>query len=132
MPKVDVGRPKEIIRDAPNNLADSEIETPKPKLEVAKNMGFSKDQVSQFQKLADNPEAVQKAIATAQDNGEIVTRSSALNEIKQAKKPHVTFNSGNGFAHALRRHSEVFGDSASNEHNTGIRLHVAPRRTKGI
>ena len=48
-----------------------EIETPKPKLEVAAEMGFNKNQVSQFQQLADNPDAVQKAIAVAEDNGEI-------------------------------------------------------------
>ena len=71
-----------------------EIETPKPKLEVAAEMGFNKNQVSQFQQLADNPEAVQKAIATAKDNGEIVTRSSALNEIKQKRIP-IQQNSGN-------------------------------------
>ncbi len=35
---------------------DSELETPKPKLEVAKEMGFNKNQVSQFQTLADNPD----------------------------------------------------------------------------
>lgn len=34
----------------------------------------------------DNPAAVQKAIATAQDNGEIVTRSTVLTEIKQSKR----------------------------------------------
>ena len=68
MPKVGVGRPKEIIRDAPNNLADSEIETPKPKLEVAKELGFSKDQVAQFQTLANNPEIVNQTIAEAKEN----------------------------------------------------------------
>lgn len=80
---------------APDESEPEKGPPPKPKLEVAAEMGFNKNQVSQFQQLADNPEAVQKAIATAQDNGEIVTRSSALNEIKQTKKPHVTFNSGN-------------------------------------
>ena len=34
---------------------------PKPKLEVAADMGFNKNQVAQFQKLADNPDAVQDA-----------------------------------------------------------------------
>ena len=38
---------------------------PKPKLEVAADMGFNKNQVAQFQKLADNPDAVQKAIDDA-------------------------------------------------------------------
>ena len=41
-------------------------ETP-TKLETARDMGFSKDQVSQFQRLADNPDAVQKAIVTAEE-----------------------------------------------------------------
>ena len=64
MPKACVGRPKEIIRDAPNNLTNSELETPKPKLEVAKDLGFSKDQVSQFQTLAD----IQKPYKTLSQN----------------------------------------------------------------
>lgn len=59
---------------------------PKPKLEVAAQMGFNKNQISQFQKLADNPDAVQKAIDDAQDNDEIVTRSAAIKEIKSQKK----------------------------------------------
>lgn len=59
---------------------------PKPKLEIAADMGFNKNQVADFQKLADNPDAVQKAIDDAQDNGEIVTRSNVLAEIKQAKR----------------------------------------------
>lgn len=83
------------LNDIGNEPEPKEEPSQKPKLEVAAEMGFNKNQVSQFQQLANNPEAVQKAIATAQDNGEIVTRSSALNEIKQAKKPHVAFNSGN-------------------------------------
>ena len=63
MPKVGVGRPKEIIRDAANNFAELE-DTPKPKLETAKDMGFSKDQVSQFQTLAD----IQKPYKTLSQN----------------------------------------------------------------
>lgn len=49
------------LRPATKRLyGDSEIETPKPKLEIAKELGFSKDQVSQFQQLADNPEIVRQ------------------------------------------------------------------------
>lgn len=65
---------------------ESAIETPKTKLEVAAQMGFNKNQVSQFQKLADNPDAVQKAIVDAEKNDEIVTRSSALQKAKNAEK----------------------------------------------
>lgn len=61
-----------------------EIETPKPKLEVAAEMGFNKNQVSQFQQLADNPKAVQEAIDYAEKNGTIPTRTIALQKTKQA------------------------------------------------
>ena len=43
--------------------ANSEVEKPKPKMEVAAEMGFNKNQVAQFQKLADNPDAVRIKIA---------------------------------------------------------------------
>ena len=76
-----------------NESADEE--PPKPKLEVAAEMGFNKNQVSQFQTLADNPDIVQQTIAEAKDNDEIPTRAAALANIQQAKKPHVSFNSGN-------------------------------------
>ena len=56
------------------------------KLEAAAELGFGKNQVSQFQKLADNPAAVQKAIADAKTRGEIVTRAFALNMIKKAER----------------------------------------------
>ena len=67
--------------------AENHSGTKKPsKLEAAAELGFCKNQVSQFQKLADNPAAVQKAIEDAKTRGEIVTRSRALNEIKQAAR----------------------------------------------
>lgn len=75
------------------------------KLEIANELGFNKNQVSQFQKLADNPEIVRETIQQAKRNDEIPTRSSALNNIAAAKfdncvqpdfkKPHIAFNSGN-------------------------------------
>ena len=58
----------------------------KSKLEVASELGFNKNQVSQFQKLADNPEIVQKTIADAKDNGDIPTRSAVLDELKNIKR----------------------------------------------
>lgn len=71
-----------------NNESKSEEEEPppKPKLEVAAQMGFNKNQVSQFQKLADNPDAVQAAIDYAEDNDTIATRTIALMKIKQAER----------------------------------------------
>jgi len=61
----------------------AQVEKGKPKMEVAKELGFSKDQVSDFQKLADNPAAVQKAISDAKDKGEIPTRSAVMKEIQE-------------------------------------------------
>ncbi|MBR3747000.1 MAG: hypothetical protein IKN27_08585, partial [Selenomonadaceae bacterium] len=86
--------------DLRESESDDEEEPPsKPKLEVAKDMGFNKNQVADFQKLADNPDAVQKAIDDADEREEIVTRSKALEIIKSSdiekKLPHVFFNSGN-------------------------------------
>ena len=49
------------LRPAPNFEND---EMPKPKLETARDMGFSKDQVSQFQTLAD----IQKPYKTLSQN----------------------------------------------------------------
>ena len=70
-----------------NPSAENHSGTKKPsKLEAAAELGFGKNQVSQFQKLADNPAAVQKAIADAKTRGEIVTRAFALNMIRQAEK----------------------------------------------
>ena len=65
----------------------SEIDdAPKSKLKIASELGFNKNQVSQFQKLADNPALVKKTIANAKDNGDIPTRSAVLDEIKKVQK----------------------------------------------
>lgn len=76
MPKDKGGRPKEN-----SSLREEEFsvdEKPRPKLEVAADMGFNKNQVAQFQKLADNPDAVQQAIDYAEKNNTIATRTVAL------------------------------------------------------
>lgn len=59
---------------------------PKPKLVVAAEMGFNKNQVAQFQKLADNPNAVQQAIDYAEKNNTIATRTVALQKAKQIQR----------------------------------------------
>ena len=46
-------------------------------------MGFNKNQVAQFQKLALNPDAVQEAIDYAENNNTIPTRTIALMKVKQ-------------------------------------------------
>lgn len=59
---------------------------PMSKNTVAKEMGYSKDDVSDYQQMAKNPEIVQKVIADALENGEVVTKSQVLKEIKAARE----------------------------------------------
>lgn len=49
--------------------------------------------MSQFQQLADNPDAVQAAIDYAEDNDTIATRTIALMKIKQAERTDILENS---------------------------------------
>lgn len=66
------------------------------KTETIKELGFSKDQVSQFQQMADHEEVVHEAIAEARERDDIVSRSAVLQKIAEAKnfpKPHVVNNS---------------------------------------
>ena len=55
---------------------------PVSKNTVAKEMGYSKDDVSDYQQMAQNPEAVQKVIDEAMARGEVVTKTSVMREIK--------------------------------------------------
>lgn len=58
----------------------------KTKNEVTSEMGYSKDQVSEYQRLAQNPEIVQKVIDDALTRGEVVTRRLVIEEIRSAKE----------------------------------------------
>lgn len=63
-----------------------QVEKAKSKTEVVKDMGYSKDEASDYQKMAKNPEVVQRVIEDAIANGEIVTKTQVLNEIKAERK----------------------------------------------
>lgn len=92
--EVKIGRMlKEIPerRGAINSSRD--IEELKTKTQVYEDIGFSKDQASQFQRMADNEDIVREAIAEARENDDIISRSAVLRKIDEAKNPHVTYNS---------------------------------------
>lgn len=54
----------------------------KTKSETVKQMGYSKDEASDYQQMAKHPEVVQKVLTDALANGEIVTKASVMREIK--------------------------------------------------
>lgn len=54
----------------------------KTKEEKAKEMGYSHQEVIDYQQMAKNPEVVQKVIENAIANGEVVTKTSVMREIK--------------------------------------------------
>lgn len=57
----------------------------KSKSEITSEMGMTKDQVSQYQQMAQNPEAVQAAIQKAIENGDVVSRNQVMKEIRAFK-----------------------------------------------
>ena len=67
----------------------------KTKEKTLQDMGFSKNQISQAQKLARHPEIVEQAKVEARERDDIVSRSFVLQKINEAAKPHIAHNSGN-------------------------------------
>lgn len=91
---------KEIPKATPNNNPFHENRPAsnlvKTKAEVAEELGFNKDQVSQFQRMAEHEDVVREAMAEARENDDIISRSQVLRKIAEAEhKPHVSHNSGN-------------------------------------
>lgn len=67
-----------------SNNGDRQIA--KTKTEAVKELGFSKDQVSRFQQMAEHEDIVKEALAEAKEKNDIASQSSILNKIKQEKK----------------------------------------------
>lgn len=57
----------------------------KGKMQTVADMGMSQRQVEQYQQMAQNPKAVQVAIQKAIENGDVVSRSQVMKEIKALK-----------------------------------------------
>lgn len=77
---------KEIPKATTNHKSQSlenrsESNFLKPKNETIKELGFSKDQVSQFQRMASHEDIVHEAIAEAKENDDIVSRAAVLKKI---------------------------------------------------
>ena len=62
-----------------------DVEKLKTKTETVKEMGYSKDEASDYQQMAKNPEIVQKVLDDAIEKGEIATKTQVMKEIKAAK-----------------------------------------------
>lgn len=69
------------IPKASGQYAESE-NRPASKNTIVTQMGYSKDEASDYQQMAKHPEVVQKVLTDALANGEIVTKASVMREIK--------------------------------------------------
>lgn len=67
------------------NLTSEKFE--KPKLELAKELGFDHNQVHRFETLASNKDIVERVKAEARENEDIPTRSRVLQLVKEKNKP---------------------------------------------
>lgn len=72
--------------DLNESAFSTHLEKPKSKSEITAEMGVTKDQVSQFQQMALNPEAVKIAVQKAIEKGDVVSRSQVMKEISAMKK----------------------------------------------
>lgn len=84
----------ELLKAIPKQTANqytsaNSTRTEKAKSDITSDLGITKDQVSQFQRLADNPSIVNRAKQEARDRGEVISRTAVLRQIaaETAQKP---------------------------------------------
>ena len=65
-----------------HNKEEKSTRVEKSKTEIEKEMGYSKDEASDYQQMAKHPEVVKKVIQDAMDDGYVVTKASVMREIK--------------------------------------------------
>ena len=82
--------PKATANNNPSGKASTQnhptMNLGKSKSEVTSEMGMNRNQVSQFQQMALNPEAVKIAVQKAIEKGDVVSRSQVMKEISAMKK----------------------------------------------
>lgn len=78
--------PKQAGKRTDIETSSEHMEEVKTKSEVASEMGYTRHDVSDYQRMAQNPEVVQMVIDKALENGEVVTKSQVMKEIKAAKE----------------------------------------------
>lgn len=68
------------------NKEEKSTRVEKSKTETIEEMGYTKDEASDYQRMAQNPEIVKRVINDALANGKIVTTSQVVKEISEEKK----------------------------------------------
>lgn len=76
------GRRTDIIE----TTSSTRIEEVKTKSEIIAEMGYSKDEASDYQRMAKNPEVVDQVVKDKLAAGELVTRSDVMKQIKAHDK----------------------------------------------
>lgn len=65
--------------------SSTHLEEVKTKTEVTESMGLTRNQVSQYQQMALNPEAVKAAIQQAIERGDVVSRDQVMKQIRELR-----------------------------------------------
>lgn len=74
---------KEIPKAAGRPSENSSSHSEKLKSEAAAELGFNRNQVSDFQRMADHPDVVRMVIDKAIESGDIVSRSAVMKQIRE-------------------------------------------------
>ena len=78
--------PKATTNHKKPDLENRNASNFKTKSEAVRDMGFNKDQVSEFQQMADKPEVIERAKAKAREENRVLSHSDVMKEIKFEKE----------------------------------------------